>query len=132
MKGNVKIREVQIEFSHAIIRRDKVCQIRDFEPCYGRLECSHFHTQGSTPSLMFYPFNAYAQCSKHHFNHHNKKEDKLMYYNYLLANHPEELVYMESVKNNYIKYTQDVKKDILYFCKTDRLDELAEYIKELL
>lgn len=132
MKKDVKIKEVQRAFSHAIIRRDKICKIRDFESCYGRLECSHFFTQGSTPALMFYPYNAYAQCTKHHFNHHNKPEDKGMYRNFLLCNHPEELEYMESVKNHYVKYTQDVKKDILYYCETDDLEGLAEYIRELL
>ena len=132
MKGDIKLREVQREFSHAIIRRDKRCMIRDFDCCYGRLECSHYHTQGSTPALMFYPFNAFAQCTKHHFNHHNKKEDSTIYYNFLLANYPEELEYMDSVKNNYVKYTQEVKRTILLLCESDKLDELAEYIRNLL
>ena len=132
MKGDIKLREVQRAFSHAILRRDKRCMIYDFETCYGRLECSHFHTQGSTPSLMFYPFNAFAQCTKHHFNHHNKKEDSKMYYNFLLANYPDELEYMDSVKNHYIKYTQEIKRTILILCESDRLDELAEYIRGLL
>ena len=132
MKGNIKLREVQRAFSHAIIRRDKRCMIYDFEPCYGRLECSHFHTQGSTPSLMFYPYNAFAQCTKHHFNHHNKKEDSNMYYNFLLANYPEELEYMETAKNKYIKYTQYIKAEIIQFCNNDDLEGLADYIRGIL
>lgn len=132
MKGKIKTKEVQKAFSHAIIRRDKRCMIQDYETCYGRLECSHFFTQGSTPSLMFYPYNAYAQCTKHHFNHHNKKEDKDLYRTWLEENHPCELSYMESVKNHYIKYTQDVKATIINYCNNDDLEGLTSYIRGLL
>ena len=132
MKGTIKTQKVQLAFNHAIVRRDNRCRIRDYEPCSGRLECSHFHTVGSTNALRFYPYNAFAQCSLHHHNHHTKKEDKDMYRNWLLENYPKEFAYMESVKNNYIKYTDEVKANIISFCNNDNLEGLADYLKELL
>lgn len=132
-KNKIPIKKVQIAFSNAIKRRDCRCMIRDYEPCYGQLECSHYFTQGSTPSLMFYPPNAYAQCSKHHWNHHNKKESADVYKNWLLENHFEEADFMARNRNNFIKYTDELKAEIIRLCNADKLDELTDLIeKELL
>ncbi len=128
-KGNIPIKKVQKAFSDAIKRRDRRCMIRDFECCCGGLECSHFFTQGSAPSLMFYPDNAYAQCSRHHWNHHNKLSSKNVYADWLDEHKSAELFYMASVRNRYIKYTDELKAEIIKLCNADKLIELKELIK---
>ncbi len=132
-KHKISIDKVQEAFNAAIKRRDGRCMIKDFEPCYGPLECSHFYTVGSSPALRFYPLNAWTQCSKHHFNHHNKKEP--FYQKWLVAQnieHYEVLIRMERWKNKYIKYTDDLKAEIIRLCNADKLDELKELIEEKL
>ena len=77
-KNKISLDKVQEAFNSAIKRRDMRCMIRDFEPCCGQLECSHYYTVGSSPSLRFYPPNAYAQCQKHHLKHHLNSYLELM------------------------------------------------------
>ena len=129
-KKKISIDKVQEAFNSAIKRRDKRCMIRDYEPCCGQLECSHYYTVGSSPSIRFYPPNAYAQCQKHHFNHHNKKESAHVYYNWLVQYHSEELANCEILRSRYIKYTDDLKAEIIRLCNADKLDELKELIEE--
>ena len=106
--------------------------IRDYEPCCGQLECSHFYTVGSSPSLRFYPPNAYAQCQKHHWKHHNvwTCDDPYSYDSFLLCNHEQEVNQMGSMAYRYIKYTDDLKAEIIRLCNADKLDELKELIEE--
>lgn len=130
-KNKIPIKKVQIAFSNAIKRRDCRCIIRDYEPCYGQLECSHFFTQGGNPSLMFYPLNAYAQCSRHHYNHHNKTART--YIEWMQNNLQADLDKMAIMRNKYIKYTDELKAEIIRLCNADKLDELKDLIeKELL
>ena len=131
-RNKIPLKKVQVAFSNAIKRRDCKCMIRDIEPCYGSLECSHYFTQGSTPSLMFYPKNAYAQCSKHHWNHHNRREAYFVniYYDWMLGHHYKDLLEMENMRHKYIKYTDELKAEIIRLCNEDKLDELEELIKK--
>ena len=129
-KHKISIDKVQEAFNAAIKRRDMRCMIRDYEPCEGGLECSHFYTVGSTPSLRFYPPNAYAQCSKHHWNHHNKKESANMYGDFLSYGHLDDKGKMFYMRNKYIKYTDELKAEIIRLCNADKLDELKELIEE--
>lgn len=126
--SGIPIKKVQIAFSNAIKRRDRICKIRDYESCAGKLECSHFFTQGSSPSLMFYPPNAYAQCQKHHWNHHNKKIP--FYIEWLSTYHSNDFVEMQRLRNCYIKYTDDLKRKIIKLCNEDKLKELEDLIKK--
>ena len=127
-KNKIPTKKVQEAFSNAIKRRDCRCMVRDYEPCFGALECSHFYTQGSSPSLMFYPPNAYAQCQRHHWNHHNKLGS--FYFEWMRENHIKELTSMSWKKNCYIKYTDELKAEIIRLCNADKLDELKELIEE--
>lgn len=126
-KSKISIKKVQKAFSAAIRRRDARCMIKDEEPCSGSLECSHFFTQGSSPSLMFYPANAYAQCARHHFNHHQKKEP--FYMNWLMSTHETAFIEMQSLRHCFIKYTDELKEKIIKLCNEDRLNELQSLLK---
>ena len=131
-RHKISIDKVQEAFNSAIKRRDGRCMIRDYEPCCGQLECSHFYTVGSSPALRFYPPNAYAQCSKHHWKHHNvwACDDPYSYDSFLLCNHEQETNQMGSMAYRYIKYTDDLKAEIIRLCNADKLDELKELIEE--
>lgn len=128
-KNKISLDKVQEAFNSAIKRRDMRCMIRDYEPCCGGLECSHFYTVGSSSALRFYPFNAWAQCQRHHFNHHNKIDDSMMYQDWMDENHPKEFAYMQTVRSRYIKYTDELKAEIIRLCNSDRLDELKSLIE---
>lgn len=128
-KHKISLDKVQAAFNNAIKRRDCRCMIRDDECCYGTLECSHYFTVGGNPSLRFYPPNAYAQCSRHHWNHHNKKESADVYKNWLLENHFDDAQFMAQYRKNYIKYTDELKAEIIRLCNADKLDELKELIE---
>lgn len=127
-KNKISLDKVQEAFNSAIKRRDMRCMIRDYEPCCGHLEASHFFTVGSSPALRFYPPNCYAQCQKHHFNHHNKEVP--FYLNWIGQNHFMEWQLMESLRHRYIKYTDELKAEIIRLCNADKLDELKELIEE--
>ena len=129
-KNKIPMKKVQVAFANAIKRRDCRCMIKDYDPCYGQLECSHFFTQGSSPSLMFYPPNAYTQCSKHHFKHHNDKDWKGVYEEWLSYNHNADLEKMRRMKNKVIKYDDDLKATIIRLCDYNKLDELTELIEQ--
>lgn len=131
-KRKISIDKVQEAFNSAIKRRDCRCMIRDYEPCSGDLECSHFHSVGASPALRFYPPNAYAQCQKHHWNHHNRKEPALcnVYLHWMMEHHYNDEQKMLELKSRYIKYTDELKAEIIRLCNEDRLDELAELIRK--
>ncbi len=129
-KSKIPLKKVQKAFSAAIKRRDCRCMIKDEEPCSGALECSHFFTQGGNPSLMFYPPNAYAQCQRHHFNHHHKKEP--FYMKWLMCTHEADFIEMQNLRHCYIKYTDELKAMIIRLCNSDRLGELSELIRQSL
>lgn len=128
-KNKISLDKVQEAFNSAIKRRDMRCMIRDYEPCCGQLEASHFYTVGSSPALRFYPSNCYAQCQKHHWNHHNKKESSGVYEKWITENYYEELQRMKSYRYGYIKYTDNLKAEIIRLCNADKLDELKELIE---
>lgn len=126
-KNKISLTKVQEAFNSAIKRRDRRCMIRDYEPCCGQLECSHYFSVGSSPALRFYPPNAWTQCQKHHWNHHNKKEEFYAYW--LSENHESELLHLAQLRTKYIKYTDDLKAEIIRLCNADKLDELKELIE---
>lgn len=130
-KNKIPLSKVQEAFNAAIKRRDGRCMIRDYEPCCGELECSHYFSVGSSPSLRFYPPNAYAQCQKHHWKHHNDWtcDDEFNYEWFMYCYHEKELKYMETIRHCYIKYTDELKAEIIRLCNEDRLDELKELIE---
>lgn len=125
-KHKIPISKVQDAFNSAIKRRDGRCLIKDYEPCCGALECSHFFTVGASPSLRFYPLNAYTQCSRHHFNHH---QGGSLYSDFMMDFHQADLDKMLSMKNRIIKYTDDLKRQIIKLCNEDKLDELKMLIE---
>lgn len=127
-KNKIPITKVQDAFNAAIRRRDGRCMIKDYEPCEGQLECSHFITVGCCNALRFYPMNAWAQCSKHHWRHHHSKEH--FYYRWLIDNHEKEFDEMLSLAHHYIKYTDWLKAEIIRLCNADKLDELKELIEK--
>lgn len=132
-RRKIPLGKVQEAFNAAIKRRDMRCMVQDYEPCCGPLECSHFFTVGSSPSLRFYPPNAYAQCQRHHWKHHNAKDwsdaNYDRYYEWLDKNHREELEIMSALRGRYIKYTDELKAQIIRLCEEDRLDELKALIE---
>ena len=130
-KRKIPLEKVQEAFNAAIKRRDRRCMVRDYEPCCGELECSHFFTVGSSPALRFYPFNAWAQCHKHHWNHHNvwTWRNSYSYWHWIMENANEEYVWMFKHKHSYIKYTDELKAEIIRLCNEDRLEELKTLIE---
>ena len=129
-KHKISIEKVQEAFNSAIRRRDKRCVVKDYEPCGGCLECSHFYTTGGNPSLRFFPPNAYAQCSVHHRNHHQVSARP--YVEYMQTFHQKDLEFMQVERSHYIKYDDELKAEIIRLCNADKLDELTELLQEKL
>lgn len=127
-KHKISLDKVQNAFNNAIKRRDNCCKVPDYEPCSGQLECSHFFTVGGNPSLRFYPPNAYTQCTKHHWNHHNKKMP--FYEDWLVYHHSEDWLKMQTLRNKHLFYTDDLKAEIIKLCNEDKLDELTDLIEK--
>lgn len=130
--GKINIEKVQEAFNSAIRRRDMRCMVRDFEQCSGPLECSHYHSVGASPALRFYPPNAWTQCQKHHWNHHNRNEPALVntYLHWMMNYHYNDEQKMLELKSRYIKYTEELKAEIIRLCNSDRLEELQTLIEE--
>ena len=126
-KHKIPLSKVQEAFNAAIKRRDGRCMVRDYEPCCGELECSHFFTVGSSPALRFHPYNAWTQCRKHHWNHHNKK--LAFYEDWMMNNHLDEHTKLGQLSHKYIKYTDELKAEIIRLCIEDRLEELKTLIE---
>lgn len=77
--------------------------------------------------MRFYPPNAYTQCQKHHWNHHNKELE--FYETWLDMYHASDVWSMKRLRNRYIKYTDELKAEIIRLCNEDRLEELKELIE---
>jgi len=133
-RHKIPIDKVQEAFNSAIKRRDGRCMVRDYEPCCGELECSHFFTTGASPALRFYPMNAWTQCSKHHQRHHTlwKHDDPWNYKRWIMLDHFVEFDWMYRHRNSFIKYTDELKAEIIRLCNADKLDELQKLIEEKL
>ena len=129
-KRKIPLDKVQGAFNAAIKRRDCRCMIHDDEPCSGSLECSHFHTVGGSPALRFYPPNAYAQCARHQWNHHNRKDSSNAYRQWLDAYHHGDSCYMQGKRKSYIRYTDSLKAEIIRLCSADMLDDLKTLIED--
>lgn len=131
-KNKISLDKVQQAFNAAIKRRDGRCMVRDYEPCEGELECSHFFTTGASPALRFYPYNAWTQCHKHHQRHHTlwKHDDPWTYKRWIMLDHFVEFDWMYRHKNRYIKYTDELKAEIIHLCSKNRLEELVEPIEK--
>lgn len=128
-RHKISLDKVQTAFNNAIKRRDYKCIVQDLKtPCSGQLECSHFFGVGSNPALRFYPPNAYAQCSHHHLMHHTGKEP--FYENYIKFWHINEWNKMERMRHRYIKYTDELKTEIIRLCNEDKLWELRMLIEK--
>lgn len=85
------ITKVQDAVNYAIRKRDGGCINHD-GTCCGRLEASHFFGKGGNGGLRFYPPNIHGQCTKHHFDHHQR--NPLCYVCWMQENCPEELKWM--------------------------------------
>ena len=51
------------------------------------------------------------------------------YFDWLDESHREELETMSALRGKYIKYTDDLKSEIIRLCNEDRLDELKALIE---
>lgn len=129
-RHKISLDKVQEAFNSAIKRRDLRCMIKDYEPCFGQLECSHFFTTGANPSLRFYPPNAYAQCQKHHWKHHNDKKCSCWYENWMKQEHLADYDKMVFLRHRFIKYDDELKSEIIRLCNEDKLDELTELLEK--
>ena len=123
------VTKVQDAVNYAIRMRDGVCINHD-GTCNGRLEASHFFGKGGNGGLRFYPPNIHGQCSKHHFDHHQR--NPLCYVRWMQENCPEELAWMESARGKVVKYSQPVLEDIMGMARLGQLDELTAYIEALI
>ena len=131
-RHKISIDKVQEAFNSAIKRRDCRCMVKDFEPCYGQLEASHFFTTGGNPALRFYPLNCYCQCQRHHWKHHNDKNCGYWYENWMKEWHLADYDKMIFLRHRYIKYDDELKAEIIRLCNADKLDELQKLIEEKL
>lgn len=124
----ISITKVQTAFNDAIKRRDGFCMVRDFEPCCGQMECSHYFKVSTYPALRFHPMNAWTQCSKLHWNHHNL--DVKFYDEWMSHNLLPEKTKLTLVKRRFIRYTDSLKAEIIRLCNEDKLDELQRLIEK--
>ena len=122
------VTKVQDAVNAAIRRRDGRCVTGDMT-CCGNMEASHFYAKGGSSGLRFYPPNIHVQCSKHHFQHHNR--DPLFYAQWMQRN-VEQLDWMSRMRSRPVKYSQAVLKDIYYMAMGDDLERLTNYIRNLL
>ncbi len=117
--------KVQPIFNAAIVRRDGFC----ITSCgVDNLQCSHFFAVGGSGALRFHPANAHAQTAGEHIRFHNR--DCTAYAEYM-ADHPK-YEYLKAARSRQVKYSQDDLRRILELSKADRLDELEEFVEELI
>ena len=124
----ITVTKVQDAVNAAIRRRDGHCVTADMT-CCGNLEASHFYAKGGSSGLRFYPPNIHCQCSKHHFDWHNR--DQLTYATWMQRN-VEQLDWMSRVRSRPVKYSQAVLKDIYDLAMNDELSRLTNYIRNLI
>ncbi len=128
IKNKMTVTKVQTAFNSAIRRRDQHCVTCDIS-CCGNLEASHFYARGGSSSLRFYPPNVHCQCSKHHMDFHNR--DSLTYTTWMQRN-VEQLDWMMRNRSRPVKYSQAVLSDIMHMAQNDELEELTNYIRNLI
>jgi uncharacterized DUF497 family protein len=119
--------KVQEIFNAAIRRRDGRCMTPE-GPCSGNLECSHFYAKGGNGSLRFYPPNCWTQCSRHHFDFHNRN---VMPYVDLMQN-VDQAHWMKRARGCTIRYGQETLHMVVAYCKADDLDGLTDYVEGLI
>jgi hypothetical protein len=128
-KKKLTTKKVQEAVNAAIRRRDGTCMVRDGRhPCNGILTASHFYAVGGNGSVRYYPGNIHAQCLGHH-GIHERNQDPVFYHAWMLANHPDELEFIERARGRVLKYDQETLHTIKDLADADRLDELAAYIR---
>jgi hypothetical protein len=123
------VTKVQDAVNKAIKERESVCINQD-ATCKGNLEASHFFGKGGNGGLRYYPPNIHPQCSKHHFDHHQR--NPLCYVEWIEENLPDQVEWMKTARVKVLKYSQPVLKDIYEMAKSGKLDELTQYIETLL
>ena len=130
-KNKVKklsITKVQDAVNHAIRERDGECINHD-GTCSGRLEASHFFGKGGTGGIRFHPDNIHGQCSKHHFDHHQR--NPLCYVEWMQENKPVELVRLENMRGRTIKYNQITLHEIYDMAKRGDLEGIKILVESL-
>ena len=127
-KKKLTVTKVQDAVNASIRRRDGYCVTGDMT-CCGNLEASHFYAKGGSSGLRFYPPNIHCQCSKHHFDYHNR--DSLTYTAWMQRN-IELLDWMMRNRSRPVKYSQATLKDIYDMAMSDELGSLTNYIRNLI
>lgn len=122
------VTKVQDAVNAAIRRRDGRCVTGDMT-CCGNMEASHFYAKGGSSGLRFYPPNIHVQCTKHHWDFHQR--DQLTYTTWMQRN-VEQLDWMSRMRSRPVKYSQAVLKDIYDMAMGDELERLTNYIRNLL
>ena len=131
-RQGIKIIDVQREFNAAIVRRDRMCVVRDGTPCSGILQCSHYYSVGANGVLRFFPDNANTMCAHHHAQYHAGK--KKFYTDWYKQDPLREvsLELLDAFRWNTVRYTQPLLKEILRACREDRLYDVGLMILEIL
>lgn len=124
----LSITKVQDAVNYAIRKRDVYCINQD-GTCSGRLEASHFFGKGGNGGIRFHPDNIHGQCTKHHFDHHQR--NPLVYVEWMQREKPDELELLESMRGKAIKYSQVTLQEIYDRAKVDDLDGIRELIEAL-
>lgn len=124
----LSITKVQDAVNHAIRLRDVYCINQD-GTCSGRLEASHFFGKGGNGGIRFHPDNIHGQCSKHHFDHHQR--NPLCYVKWMQENCPVELSRLEGMRGYTIKYSQVTLKEIYDMARAGDLDGIKALVESL-
>jgi len=120
--------KVQNEVNAAVRRLEDHCVTGD-ESCKGILEASHFYAKGGSGGLRFYPPNIHCQCTKHHYDWHQR--DQLTYTTWMQRN-CEQLEWMKLNRSRPANYNQVVLREIYDMAKNDELGKLTGYIRNLI
>lgn len=131
-RQKIKLVDVQREFNSAIVRRDRMCVVRDGTPCFGILQCSHYYSVGANSVLRFLPDNANTMCAHHHAQYHAGK--KKFYTDWYKQDPRREfsLKFLTVFRWNTIRYTQSLLEEILRACREDRLFDVSLMICNIL
>lgn len=131
-RRRIKLVDVQREFNSAIVRRDRMCVVRDGTPCFGVLQCSHYYSVGANSVLRFFPDNANTMCAHHHAQYHAGK--KKFYTDWYKQDPLREvsLVLLDAFRWNTVRYTQSLLEEILRACREDRLYDVGLMILDIL
>jgi len=124
----LSVSKVQDAVNHAIRLRDVYCINQD-GTCSGRLEASHFFGKGGNGGIRFHPDNIHGQCTKHHFDHHQR--NPLCYVEWMQKHRPEELARLESMRGRTIKYNQVVLQEIYDMARAGDLEGIRVLVESL-